>query len=54
LALEALNVYDDAGDAPAYVGEFTYSDPDRHAIYKTAIVRQQQLYVSLINTPNVV
>ncbi|HEY52668.1 MAG TPA: gluconokinase [Caldilineae bacterium] len=54
LALEALGVYDDAGAAPTYIGESHHPDPDRHAIYQTAITRQQKLYTSLINTPNAV
>ena len=47
LALEALGVYDDASDAPDYVGASYQPESDRHAIYKTAIARQQQLYNTL-------
>lgn len=48
LALEALGLLPDIAAAPELFGPTCTPDPDRHAIHRQAIVRQQELYARLV------
>jgi gluconokinase len=44
LALEALGVLPDLADAPVLLGDTFEPSPEHHAIYQSALARQQHLY----------
>jgi gluconokinase len=48
LALEALGLLHDIGQAPPFVGSFVEPDAGRHARYAEAMERQQLLYQKLV------
>ncbi len=48
LALEALGIYDDVGDAPDLFGAIYQPNSQNSAVYKNAIARQQHLYDMLV------
>lgn len=48
LALESLGALDDIADAPDFVGAAHEPDAGRHAVYREAMERQQDLYRKLV------
>lgn len=48
LALEALGLLPDIAAAADLLGPTCTPDPDRHAVYRQAIARQQELYARLV------
>jgi gluconokinase len=51
LAFEALGFVDNLEDIPDFIGHACYPDSERHAIYRRALERHQELYEKLVKEP---